>query len=494
MWTASKIRDELRSRWGYDPSPKDAEEHHHLLPLKTEAELGIYLATTFGILIPDKVIREGHSSPWRALCDSFFARHRVTVWLASRSFGGKSFTLAALGLAEATALKADVNILGGSGKQSQQVHDYMAAAWRYLNAPHQLLSDEPLKMGTRLAWGNSIQALMASQTSVRGPHVQRLRLDEADEMDIKILDAALGQTMSKEGIEAQTTISSTHHNADGTFTEVLRRAQEKGWPVYEWSYLESMEPHGWLPPAEVEAKRGELTEAMWDVEFDLQQPSPESRAIAPDKAAAMFRRELGEFDGALGEYIEIEPPVPGGKYAHGADWARKAHFTVILTLRYDVRPSRVVAFERTGRLPWPQMVARFDSRIRRYGGGAMHDGTGLGDVVDSYLECDAESFMMVGRARADLLSEYIAGIEGGSIEAPLIRFMEGEHKYASVDDVYGGGHLPDSIAAGALTWRAAFGLPRPAPPPAQVQREISIEDYRRAGRASRLDRRRGRTR
>ena len=60
---------------------------------------------------------------------------------------------------------------------------------------------------------------------------------------------------------------------------------------------------------------------------------------------------------------------------------------------------------------------------------------------------------MVGRARSDMLSNYIAAIERRELVAPMIKFMYGEHKYASVDDVYGSGagaHLPDTIAAGAL--------------------------------------------
>ena len=61
---------------------------------------------------------------------------------------------------------------------------------------------------------------------------------------------------------------------------------------------------------------------------------------------------------------------------------------------------------------------------------------------------------MVGRARSDLLSNYISAIERGELESPMIEFMYNEHKYASVDDVYGSGHLPDSIAAGALMWSA----------------------------------------
>ena len=446
-------------------------------PLRTEAQLKDFVKLAWGVKIPDVQVCSNHSTPWRAFADAYFARNRVTVWKASRGFGGKSFLLALLGLTEAVTLKADVNVLGGSGEQSENVHKYAKQFWGYEGAPSNLLASDPLKRETRLAWGNVIKALLASSRSVRGPHPQRLRLDEADEMELSILDAALGQTMSKDGIPAQTVISSTHQHADGTMTEVLKRAAEKGWGIYEWCYREAEQ--GWLDHVEVEGKRQDVTAVMWNVEYDLQEPSPESRAIQPDSVKAMFRVDLGQYTGDNGEYIEIEPPMmkcsecgalsevaeecpecESGDvellpYATGADWAKKTDWTVIPTARLDVHPARVVAFERCGRLPWPVMVGKFNARLARYGGRACHDGTGLGDVVDGYLEYSAEGFLMVGRARSILLSRYISAVERGEIESPDITFMHNEHKLASVDDVYGSGHLPDSIAAMALLWEAA---------------------------------------
>ena len=195
---------------------------------------------------------------------------------------------------------------------------------------------------------------------------------------------------------------------------------------------------------------------MWETEYDLQEPSPESRAILPAAVDAMFKRDLGVFEGYNGQYIEIEPPEEGASYSHGADWARKKDWTVIVTFRRDTNPMRLVAFERIGRKPWPVMIGRLDERVKRYPGHGRHDATGLGDVIDAYSYAGLSPCVMVGRARADLLSEYIAAIERREIEAPMIKFMYGEHKYASVDDVYKGGdkhHLPDSIAAGALAYQ-----------------------------------------
>jgi hypothetical protein len=430
------------------------KRHRFQLPIHNETDLREFVRLAWGVTFPDVQVCESHSTPWRAFADAYFARSPVSVWKGSRGFGGKSFTLAVLGLTEAVTLKANVNLLGGSGEQSRRVHEHMQALWQSPSAPRQLMGSDPSKLETRLVWGNTIQALMASQASVRGPHPQRLRLDEVDEMDLAILDAAMGQPMSgASGIATQTVMSSTHQYPDGTMTEVLKRAAAKGWPVHEWCWREtSAQPGGWLSTEEIERKRSEVTAAMWQVEYDLQEPSPQSRAIQPEAVRAMFRRELGEFRGADGECIEIEAPVAGALYSSGADWARKQDWTIMLTFRHDCKPARLVAFRRMGRRPWPVMVAAYDELVTRYPGHAADDGTGLGDVVGGYMRCQSEHVVMVGRSRADMLSNYIAAVERGEIVAPHIEYMESEHRLASVDDVYGSGHLPDSISAAALAW------------------------------------------
>lgn len=439
--------------------------------------------------IPDIQVCPHHATPWKAFSDAYFARNPVSVWKASRGFGGKSFLLALLGLVEAVTLKIDVNVLGGSGEQSERVHEHMSRFWDCANAPKSILVSDPIKRETKLVWGNQIQALMASQASVRGPHPTRLRLDEIDEMALDILDASLGQPMAKNGVQDQVVMSSTHQHANGTMTEIIRRAADKRWDYKEWCYRENLEPHGWLSQEQVERKKQQITAVMWATEYEGQEPAPDTRAIQPDSVAAMFDRTLGEFAGAPHENVELEPPVlvcrkcktefkdldmlkcltcdtvlESGQYATGADWARKKDWTVIITLRIDTKPARVVAFERLGREDWTSMIERFNLRLKRYRGTAAFDGTGLGDVVASYVQSDARGVMMVGKERANMLSEYIAAIDRKEIVSPWIRFMESEHRLASVEDVYSSGeshHLPDTIAAGALSWYAAIqcGLP-----------------------------------
>lgn len=417
----------------------------------TDLELAETIHELTGLRLASKAVCPGHTAPLKAFADAFFGRHRVIVWKASRGLGGKTTMLALLGHMETAVLGAEVTILGGSGQQSQRVHEAQEKFWKHPNAPVGKLVSEPTKYETKLTNGGRTVALMASTRSARGPHPQRLRLDECDEIKLEILDASLGQTLSARGITANTVMSSTHQYADGTMTEILRRATDRGWPVYEWCYRENhVSNGGWADDEQIEGKRSEVTAAMWDAEYELGEPSPESRAIQPEMVDAMFKIELGQFGGRPGEAIEIEPPVEGATYATGADWAKDRDWTVVTTFRTDLRPMRLVAYQRDGRKPWPQMVEILDARNARYPGLAAHDSTGLGDVVDDLLTTDAEGLKLVGRTRSDMLSDYIKAIENGELEAPRIEHTYGEHKYATLADVYGAGHLPDSICAGAL--------------------------------------------
>jgi hypothetical protein len=67
----------------------------------------------------------------------------------------------------------------------------------------------------------------------------------------------------------------------------------------------------------------------------------------------------------------------------------------------------------------------------------------------------ADAVTLVGQRRADIFTRYIAGIESGVIEAPMIHYADGEHRYVTNDDLRGAGHPPDTFVAGALAFDAA---------------------------------------
>ncbi len=421
--------------------------------------------------------------------------------------------LSVLAATEAAVLAAKVNLLGGSGEQAERVLAYMngeempTALWGAPGAPVHLIrggfEKGVQKRITKFVHGGYVKALMASQTSVRGPHPQRLRLDEVDEMELKLFDASLGQPMKRDGIQDNIVASSTHHNANGTMTAIKKRASEEGWPFYEWCYRENLVSNGgWLDDEAVGRKRAVVTVAMWDNEYENQEPNPEGRAIDTKAVKRAFKKRLGIYDGAAHQYIEIEAPYPGGDplpschkcghpfgldrstmkvrhgllidvarrciicgeergetrkglYSTGTDWAKRKDWTIISTFRYDVWPVRMVAFLRTGRADWPVMVGKLEERIKRYRGQSFHDETGIGDVLGDYTNVPSQGIWMQGQERATMLTTYINQIEQGNIIFPRIRFAFDEHRLASIEDVYSTGkkyHLPDTVASGALAF------------------------------------------
>jgi hypothetical protein len=75
-------------------------------------------------------------------------------------------------------------------------------------------------------------------------------------MDLGILDASMGQPMPGRGLDTQTVMSSTHQYPDKTMYEVLQRAVENDWPVFEWCWKESANPiDGWLAMETVDRKK-----------------------------------------------------------------------------------------------------------------------------------------------------------------------------------------------------------------------------------------------
>jgi hypothetical protein len=227
---------------------------------ETDEELWWFVRACWGYQIPLQAVCPNHVAPFKAFADAFFARHELIVWKGSRGFGGKTTLLGLLALTEQVCLGANVTLLGGSGVQSERVHETMAEAWQYPSAPRRLLRRSPTVTRTRLTNGSTAIALTASQRSVRGPHPQRLRLDEIDEMDWEIYQAALGQPLSTPGIPSQVVASSTYHNPRGTMYRVMEHAKEAGYPCFSWCYKEtSLPPFGWLDASEIAKARQRLS-------------------------------------------------------------------------------------------------------------------------------------------------------------------------------------------------------------------------------------------
>lgn len=459
------------------------------IPPETDDWLWDWCYIYAGVKIPRVKVCEDHVAPFTAFAHSYFARDPMVVWEGSRGYAGKSFLLSLLDYVELITLATSVRVVGGSGEQARRINEYLrndnprvrGMLWEAPHSPRHLLRSDTAT-ALRLSNGGFTEALMASPKSIRGAHPVRLRIDEADEMELYLFDAAMGQTMRHGGVKTQTTISSTHHHPDGTMTEIKRRAAAKGWRHFSWCYRESLQPHGWLDPEEVEEKKSSIPQAMWDNEYELQEPNPEGRVFTPDVIKDLFDPSLGTFAGApREECVVIEPdgrrmiprkanadgtyaghvPLhPGlqdtsGEFYTAADWARRKDWTVIHTMRKSKSgPDQLAAWSRMNRMPWPIMIAEFNNRVEAYGGHSMHDATGVGDVIHDYLTVDSEGFDFGRRKEtAEMLSSYIAAVEAGEMVFPRIKPLYDAHRFLSVDQVWGSEHLPDEVVAAALAWR-----------------------------------------
>lgn len=465
---------------------------------QNDDELWDYVRDTWDYEIPRYVHPEcedrGHVAPFEAFAESYFARVKNSMWLGSRGFSGKSLTSSILCITEETTLGAEVALLGGSKEQAARCHEYTQGFWELPTAPTHLLMESPTLSKTKLTNGGIETVQAASSKSVRGAHPQRLRGDEVDEMDIAILDAALGQPLEKNGITDQVTLTSTHHYPNGPVTEMKRRVAdgEGNWVIREWCYKEGLRRKlpaglpkyhgkdkpgtfiGWISEEMIRSAKDRVSEEMFRVEYDLQEPAFEGRAINGDAVRIVYNKKWNPkiegvpmfFKGVNNEIVKIAccanmdyrvGPCSHHSYATGIDWGRTRDYTVITTYRTDMHPWWMVEFQKFHGVPGPQMFERAANRVKKYPGPALHDATGMGgiiadDILDIDPEIDITGVTMNAKLRAEIVNDYIVGVERHALAHPRIETAYNDLYYLTANDLTGSGHLPDSFVASALAW------------------------------------------
>jgi hypothetical protein len=191
---------------------------------------------------------EDHCSQFDYISDMLLNFYSVVIVWANRS-GSKTYFLALINWLKSLWNKLmDIVILGGSGEQSSRAYEAMADYWSiganngrcYLEERY--VKGQRLIEKVRLKNGAKIGILTASEKSTRGPHPNTTALDEVDVMDDNILQIALSQPMSKNGIPACLQISSTNHVMGGNMDEQLERASKNpDARIYRWCIWECLE-------------------------------------------------------------------------------------------------------------------------------------------------------------------------------------------------------------------------------------------------------------
>jgi hypothetical protein len=207
-------------------------EHYRKQGFKDQDELLEFIDSFWGLKVPRAKVCPDHTPPAEYVTAAFFEEVQDCICWANRS-GGKTFNGAMVTWLD-SVFKAgcETKILGGSGEQSLRMYEHMKS---FILSPFQhLLEGESLRTRTHLINSSNIQILTASTKSVRGPHPQKLKLDEVDEFEDKIYEAALLIPKSARGIRSAVHIYSTMHKAYGLMNRVISEAAENGYRVFKW--------------------------------------------------------------------------------------------------------------------------------------------------------------------------------------------------------------------------------------------------------------------
>lgn len=204
----------------------DLASGRHLRP-RTREELARWVKLYTPIRVPHRAVCRGHVSLLDILTTWNLDRPGMAVARGPRG-GGKTL-LSALDVHLESRFIPDLYtlILGGSKSQSQQVYDGLQ---RFIYGAHGPLGEAYTdrdqiaylgKIETKYHNASTLQVLTASTKSVRGPHAPRLRLDEIDEMDRGIREAAIGMLVERGGVSPKAVYTSTHHRSGGSMDDLL---------------------------------------------------------------------------------------------------------------------------------------------------------------------------------------------------------------------------------------------------------------------------------
>ena len=198
-----------------------------------------------GVRVPAQAVCRGHSAPLDMFARQVLERPPLALWHGPRG-SGKSF-LSAIDTHIASRFnpRHETRILGGSLAQSEQIHQALREAVVHGRGPKGQ-SDAAsiarlLKTEVRYHNGSEVSILAASATSVRGPHVPSLKLDEVDEIDPDIRESAIGMAMDVRGCRSSVLMTSTWHRTAGPMAELIDRGREGAFPVDTFCAFEVLE-------------------------------------------------------------------------------------------------------------------------------------------------------------------------------------------------------------------------------------------------------------
>ena len=227
-------------------NPRDYLDARRLAEARPPSPAGLrnWVQAFTGVKIATAPVCPGHDTPWRFFSEAFFKRPPLALVLGARG-AGKSF-LSALDthLTSRWMPRHGTRILGGSKAQSEQVYRALReTVWEGRGPLGSDASaiDHLLKTQAIYRNGSEVAILAASATSVRGPHVPSLKLDEVDEIPVPLREAAMGMCMDRHGASASVLMTSTWHRVGGPMSELIDRGRGGDFPLFTFCAFDVLE-------------------------------------------------------------------------------------------------------------------------------------------------------------------------------------------------------------------------------------------------------------
>ena len=297
-------------------------------------------------------------------------------------------------------------------------------------------------MGIILPGGGEVYVRSANDPdSLRGEGLDFVVLDEAAYIAQEAWFEALRPALSDRQGRALFISTPSGRN---WFWELYRRGGDEGWQSF--TYPTSANPY--IPPAEIEAARRDLSEIIYRQEF---------LAEFVDNAGAVFRRVR---ECATSE--AIDQPEAGRQYVAAVDPATAQDYTAVSV--FDVEARRQVYLDRFGRVDYPVLQARLDALCKRFQLERMRvEINSIGRPVFDHLAAaglPVEAFTTTNSTKGAIIQRLISALEHGELSildddtqtGELLSFEAKQTASGATTYSAPGGLHDDTVMALAMAW------------------------------------------
>lgn len=204
--------------------------------------LWFFIRDFFKVEVPKKKICTDHDAPFDFVCAVFFQEHEDIIAVANRN-GGKTIDFSILDVLNSYLHdNCETATIGAIEMQAAKCYSYVQR-W---NRRIKIFFDEliaSLRSMTSYKNGSTIEILIATISGVNAPHPQKVFIDEVELILWNVLQEAFSMAASKGTIKGQTILTSSRKFAYGPMERLLEESEERGFVVYRWCIMETVEKH-----------------------------------------------------------------------------------------------------------------------------------------------------------------------------------------------------------------------------------------------------------